>query len=111
MISANTHWHYIEHAESIEKWLDKQSSGQSLRFDTYEGALDISFVSGDEVTEQTEEILKDLKLTATTAEEQRTLRRLTSLDARFDIFHFNMLLVGPGRQKSSFVDQVLQVST
>jgi len=24
VISANTHWHYIEHAESIEKWLDKQ---------------------------------------------------------------------------------------
>lgn len=25
VISANTHWHYIEHAESIAKWLDKQT--------------------------------------------------------------------------------------
>jgi hypothetical protein len=25
MISANTHWHYIEHAESISKWLDSQA--------------------------------------------------------------------------------------
>ena len=24
VISANTHWHYVEHAELIEKWLDKQ---------------------------------------------------------------------------------------
>ena len=24
MISANTHWHYLEHAESISKWLDSQ---------------------------------------------------------------------------------------
>ena len=24
VISANTHWHYVEHAESIEKWIDKQ---------------------------------------------------------------------------------------
>jgi len=24
VVSANTHWHYIEHAESIAKWLDKQ---------------------------------------------------------------------------------------
>ena len=25
VISANTHWHYIEHAESITKWLEKQA--------------------------------------------------------------------------------------
>ncbi|MCJ7700976.1 MAG: ClbS/DfsB family four-helix bundle protein [Anaerolineales bacterium] len=25
LISANTHWHYIEHAESIEKWLERQA--------------------------------------------------------------------------------------
>jgi len=25
MISANTHWHYIEHADAIDKWLDKQA--------------------------------------------------------------------------------------
>jgi hypothetical protein len=25
MISANTHWHYIEHAESISKWLEAQA--------------------------------------------------------------------------------------
>lgn len=24
VISANTHWHYLEHAVAIEKWLDKQ---------------------------------------------------------------------------------------
>ena len=24
MISANTHWHYAEHAEALEKWLDRQ---------------------------------------------------------------------------------------
>ena len=24
IISANSHWHYIEHAEPIKKWLDKQ---------------------------------------------------------------------------------------
>jgi hypothetical protein len=25
MISANTHWHYIEHADAIEKWLENQA--------------------------------------------------------------------------------------
>lgn len=25
VISANTHWHYVEHAAAIEKWLDKQA--------------------------------------------------------------------------------------
>lgn len=25
MISANTHWHYIEHAESISKWLESKA--------------------------------------------------------------------------------------
>jgi hypothetical protein len=25
LISANTHWHYIEHAESISKWLESQA--------------------------------------------------------------------------------------
>ncbi len=25
VISANTHWHFAEHAESISKWLDKQN--------------------------------------------------------------------------------------
>ena len=25
MISANTHWHYIEHAETISKWLESQA--------------------------------------------------------------------------------------
>jgi hypothetical protein len=24
VISANTHWHFVEHATAIEKWLDKQ---------------------------------------------------------------------------------------
>ena len=24
VISANTHWHYVEHAETITKWLEKQ---------------------------------------------------------------------------------------
>lgn len=24
VISANTHWHYVEHAESVGRWLDKQ---------------------------------------------------------------------------------------
>ena len=24
VISANTHWHYVEHTAAIEKWLDKQ---------------------------------------------------------------------------------------
>jgi hypothetical protein len=66
-------------------------------------AMDISFVSGDEVIEQTEELLNDLKLTATSAAEKATLRRLAEFTARFDIYHFEEVVLAAG-EENEFMD-------
>jgi hypothetical protein len=66
-------------------------------------AMDISYVSGDEVTEQTAEMLKDLKLTAANESERKALRRLATLNARFDIYHFEEIVTEPD-EENEFMD-------
>jgi hypothetical protein len=57
-------------------------------------AMDVSYVYGEEVTEQTRELVKDLKPTAATAAERAGLDRMLALDARFDIYHFEEIVTG-----------------
>ena len=54
-------------------------------------AMDISYVSGEEVTEQTDELAREVAKTTLSGEEKQKLRRLTECDARFDIFHFEQV--------------------
>jgi hypothetical protein len=54
-------------------------------------ALDISYVSGDEVREQGESLFAELKSSVADDHERAQLKRLPTCDARFDLFHFEEL--------------------
>ncbi|MEX0977379.1 MAG: hypothetical protein WDZ48_00910 [Pirellulales bacterium] len=51
-------------------------------------ALDISYMSGEEVSEQVAALEEELKNTSMDAQERDKLMRLKKLDARFDLLHF-----------------------
>jgi hypothetical protein len=51
-------------------------------------ALDISYVDGEEVQEQTVELSREFRDLASSPDERTKLDRLTACDARFDILHF-----------------------
>jgi hypothetical protein len=54
-------------------------------------ALDICYVDGEEVREQTEALYEDLNSTVSPGAERQRLERLKQLDARFDVLHFEQL--------------------
>lgn len=51
-------------------------------------ALDISFVDGEEVVEQTLQLAKDMKTTTLQPGDLKKLAKLPKCNARFDIMHF-----------------------
>ncbi len=51
-------------------------------------AMDVSYVSGEEVTEQVEQLRKDVRSMPLTREEQAKLRILPRCTARYDVYHF-----------------------
>lgn len=55
-------------------------------------AMDISFVAGEEVTEQIAELRLELKDAALTKEEEAKLERVGRCNARFDIYHFEQII-------------------
>ncbi len=54
-------------------------------------AMDISFVTGEEVVEQTAELINELLKAAFTDEEKDTIRTLADCRCRFDVYHFEQL--------------------
>jgi hypothetical protein len=57
-------------------------------------ALDISYVEGEEVIEQAQQLLKDLKTTTLQPGDMEKLARLPKCNARFDLMHFEQVLEG-----------------
>jgi hypothetical protein len=57
-------------------------------------ALDISYVEGEEVIEQAQQLMKDLKTTTLQPGDIEKLARLPKCDARFDLMHFEQVLEG-----------------
>ena len=55
-------------------------------------AMDFSFVSGEEVQEQLDELLVELKSTQLDEDEKAKFERLKTCNARFDIYHFEQLV-------------------
>lgn len=51
-------------------------------------ALDISYVDGEEVQEQTVELTREFRDSVSSPDERHKLERLAASDARFDILHF-----------------------
>ena len=59
--------------------------------DSY-AAIDISIVSGEEVAEQAETFVKDMKALISDQAEMKKLQRLTELDMRLDLMHFEQVV-------------------
>lgn len=95
-------------ADQVKETLDKLTSkielhdlkqDQEGRFesitimapDAY-SAIDISYVTGEEVAEQLEAIQKEMKSAILEGDERRKLQRLNNCDARFDLLHFEQVV-------------------
>ena len=56
--------------------------------------MDISYVAGEEVQEQIQELRQEFQIGDLTEEERVRFERFTGFTARFDIFHFERLVPG-----------------
>lgn len=65
-------------------------------------ALDVSYVEGEEVTEQGASLKNEM--TVCDASEAPKLKRLPHCDARFDIMHFEQLVEGAGDEPDEMLD-------
>ena len=63
----------------------------SLRSPDDFSGMDIVYVTGEEVTEQIDQLLRDLAKTTLNDEERRKLDRLGQCNVRFDVFHFEQV--------------------
>ena len=57
-------------------------------------AMDITFVGGEDVAEQAEQLLRDLDLGALQEGDEQKSQLLKSVDARIDIYHFERVAGG-----------------
>ena len=65
--------------------------------------MDVSYVCGDEVIEQTRELTDELKAADPDGVDRSLLARLGGLDARFDIYHFEEVVSG-NSEDDEFMD-------
>ncbi|HIN95478.1 MAG TPA: hypothetical protein EYN03_07515 [Planctomycetes bacterium] len=54
-------------------------------------AMDVTYLSGEEIPLQVDELKQDLDIGALTDEEQEKAARLDACDARFEVFHFEQM--------------------
>ena len=73
-------------------------------------ALDISYVSGEEVQTQGVELVEEMRPNTTDPEERAKLARLPQCDARLDILHFEEIVGGGGGGEEEG-DETLDPST
>ena len=65
-------------------------------------AMDITYVGGDEVTEQINELLNDFKSMTLTGDDRQKIAVFDNCDARFDVFHFEQ--VSEGEEETEVLD-------
>jgi len=63
----------------------------SIRCPQDHSAMDVSYVEGEDVTEQIDELREDFRQVTLTEAERRKLASLDQYDARLDVFHFEEL--------------------
>ncbi len=56
-------------------------------------AMDISYIVGDEVVEQVDSLLEEMGGGQQTEDEAKLLKRIQECNARFDIFHFEQVVI------------------
>ncbi len=57
-------------------------------------AMDISYLSGEEVQQQVDQLVEELRPTAADADERAKIARLAQYDSRLDILHFEQVVPG-----------------
>lgn len=67
-------------------------------------AMDITYVVGEEVSNQVQEIQEEMRTITLTGEDHSKLSELQKCDARFDIFHFEQVVEGGGGESQEFLD-------
>ena len=53
--------------------------------------MDVTYVEGEEVTEQISEMMNEFKLMTLTGDDRKKLEIFQNCDARFDVFHFEQI--------------------
>ncbi len=67
-------------------------------------AMDISYISGEEVEEQVQSLSSEMGVGQLTKEETKKLKWLQGCNARFDIYHFEQVVVPDDDDDESFLD-------
>jgi hypothetical protein len=72
---------------------DENGRFESLTLQSPEdfSAMDVTFVTGEEVTEQIEELSREIAKSTLTDDGRKKLQFLQQCDARFDIYHFEQV--------------------
>ena len=63
-------------------------------------ALDISYIAGDEVVDESNSLLEELVAEGVTPEEREQIDNAASFDARFDIMHFQRVVEDDSEEDS-----------
>ena len=66
--------------------------------------MDLSYVAGEEVQEQIEELKAERRKKTLSKKEQAKLERLGECDARFDIFHFQQVVGDESDDEDEYMD-------
>jgi hypothetical protein len=56
-------------------------------------AMDLTYLSGEEVRDQVRELSEEMRAMPLDKEEQEKLKAIASCDARFDVFHFEEITI------------------
>lgn len=89
---------------------DENDRFESLTLESSDdySAMDISLVRGDEVVEQTAELIKELLKSASTPQEKKQIQNLANYHCRFDVYHFEQLVFTgrdeEGSEEDDFMD-------
>ena len=68
-------------------------------------AMDITYLDGEDVMDQLEEMINDMKRNVTSDEEREIVTQLPKCNARLDIYHFEKLtFIGSDDEEEEFLD-------
>jgi hypothetical protein len=88
---------------------DEQNRFESLTLEAPDdySAMDVTLVSGEEVVEQTADLMKDLLRNASSADEKKRIRQLEQHHCRYDIYHFEQLVFVGRESEDDDSDELL----
>ncbi len=72
-------------------------------------ALDVSYLSGDEVREQVAQLAEEVEPSCCCEDEKKRLKELRECDARLDIFHFEQMVDADAEEDGMFDPSALLV--